>query len=134
MELVDIGDQDDREHDEEDDVTEDEIRSEHAQLGNLAKELETRLRHCVPAHSVPLARPPSNVGGVGFEFAGKGEGNDELEEEALDCNNGDHTGKALDEVEPFQEHHGFEEREEHDDGNGMGNSGQDSTELLATHA
>ena len=34
----------------------------------------------------------------------------------------------------MEEHHDFEEGEEHDDSNGVGDSRQDGTEFLATHA
>lgn len=134
VELVDVGDQNDREHDEEKEVTEEEIRGEHAQLSNLAKELTSRLGQCVPTHSVPFTSPPSDVRGVGLEFTSEGQSDDELEEEALDSDDGDHTRQGLGEAPSFQEHHDFEECEEHDDGDGVGNSGQNSTELLAAHA
>lgn len=43
MQLINLGNQDDREHDKQDDVTEDEIGGKHAELGNLAEVLTSRL-------------------------------------------------------------------------------------------
>lgn len=120
VELINIGDEQDRKHDEEKNMAKDEIRSKHAQFRDLAEELTTRLRDCVPAHSVPLSSPPCDVRGVGLELTSEGESDDKLEEESLNGNNGDHARQCLYEAESFQEHHNFEESEEHDDSNSVG--------------
>jgi len=76
VELVGVGDQQQREHEEEKDVSKDEVGSEHAQFTDLAKELTTRLRNGVPAHGVPLSSPPRDVGGVRLELTSESQGDD----------------------------------------------------------
>lgn len=73
-------------------MSQDEVGSEHAKLTDLAEELTTRLRHSMPAHGVPFAGPPGNVGSVSLELSSQCKRNDELEDESLDGNDGDHAG------------------------------------------
>ena len=134
VEFVGVRDQQDRKHEEEQNVTEDKVGGEHAKLSDLAEEFTTRLRECVPAHRVPLSSPPGDVGGVSLELTGEGAGDDELEEEALNGDNSDHSRQSPGETETLEEHHDNEEDEEHEDSDRVGDGGQDSTELLAAHA
>ena len=134
MELVGIGNQQHREHEEEQEMPEDEVGGKHAEFANLAEELTTRLCDRVPAHRVPFTRPPSNVGCVSLEFTGQDQGDDQFEEESLNGGHSDHSRQGLGKAEVLQEHHDHKEKEQHDHGHGVGNGGQNSTELLAAHA
>lgn len=133
MGLVNEWDQQGRQHDEEQEVAEDEIGSEVTQLSDLAEELTTRLRDRVPTHSVPLAGPPSDVSRVGLELTSERKTNDQLVDESLDSNDCNHAKQGLRKLESFQEEHNFEEGQEHDDGNGMGDGSENRAELLAAH-
>lgn len=115
-------------------MSQNEIGSEHAELSDLAEEFTARLRNGMPSHSVPLAGPPSDIGGVSLELTSESKRDDELEEEALDGNHSNHARQGLDKTEAFQEHHDNKEGEKHDDGNSVSNSSKNSTELLAAHA
>lgn len=134
MELVDVRDTNGWQHDEEQDVAKDEVGREETHLGDLAEEFATRLGQSVPSKRVPLAGPPCYVRGIGAEFSGQSQGDDELVDETLDGNDSDHTGKRLGEVPTLEEVHDLEEDDEGDDGDGVCNSGEHSTELLAAHA
>ena len=134
MELIGIGNQQDRKHKEEQDMSQNEIGSEESKLGDFAKEFTARLGECVPSHRVPFTSPPGNVGGVSLELTSESKGDDELEEETLNGDHSDHASKSPRETEAFQEHHDNEEDQKHDDSNGVRNCGKDSTELLTAHA
>jgi len=134
VELVDVWNAQCRKHDEQNEVSENEVGSEQAELSDLANELTTRLRHGMPAHRVPLPCPPRNIGGILFEFTGEGQSNDQLEDEALESDNSDHSEQSLSEDPSFKEEHDFEESQEHHDGDTVGDGCKDSTELLAAHA
>lgn len=134
MELVGIGDEQNWQHEEQQDVSKDEVGSEETKLGDLAEEFTTRLGDCVPSHSVPLSSPPGNVGGVSLELTSQCQSNDELEEESLNGDDSDHTRQGSGEAETLKEHQHDEEDKENDDGNGVGNGSEDGTELLAAHA
>src|SRR5690242_1419008 len=134
VELVGIGDHQDWEHKEKQDVSQDEIGSEEPKFGDLAEEFTARLGECVPSHGVPFTGPPGNVGSVGLELTSERKCDDELEEETLDGHHSDHTGKRPRETETFQEHHDHKEYQEHDDSDGVGDGSKDSTKLLTAHA
>lgn len=121
MEPVRIWDQQDWKHEEEQDVPQDEVGSEEPKLGDLAKELATRLGECVPSHGVPFTSPPGDVGGIALELTSKSQRDDELEDEALDSDHSDHAGQSPRENEAFEEHQNNKEDQEHDDSNGVGN-------------
>ena len=91
MELVHVRNAQGRQHDKQDEVTEDKVRREVTQFGNLAKELTARLGHGVPPHTVPFSSPPSNVGRVMFELTCQGKSDDELVEPALDSDDSNHA-------------------------------------------
>ena len=91
MELVDKWDDQYGQHEEQDPVAEDEVAGEHSQFDNLAQELAARLRQRMPAHVVPFARPPRDVGRVRLELARQRQRHDELDDEALDGDDGDHA-------------------------------------------
>lgn len=134
MELVNVRNEEGWQHEEQDEVAEDEVSSEEAHFGDLAQEFTSWLRERVPTERVPFASPPCYVGGVRAEFSGERKGNDELVDEALNGDNGNHAQQSLDKAKALQENHDFPEDEEHDDCNSVGNGGQHSTELLAAHA
>ena len=120
MQGVDLRNDNDRHHEEEQEMPEDEVRREHAQLGDLAQELATGLREGVPAHRVPLASPECNVRFVRLELSGQGQADDELKDEALDGDDRDHAGQSPCEVELLEVVHDLEEHEHHDDGDTVG--------------
>lgn len=134
VELVDVGDEQSRQHDEQDDVAKNEVGREEAHLSDLTEELTAGLGQSVPSEGVPLASPPSDVGSIGTELSGKSNGNDELVDETLDGHGGDHAGKSPGEVPSLEEVHDLEEDDEGNDGDGVSNRGKDSTKLLAAHA
>jgi hypothetical protein len=134
MAPIGVWDQQERKHEEKQDVAEDEVGSEHAQLSDLAEEFTTRLRNRVPSHCIPFSGPPGNVGGISLELTSEGKSDDELEEESLDGDNSDHTRQRPREAEAFKEHEDNKEDEEYKDGNGMSDSGEYSSKLLAAHA
>jgi len=111
VDLVDHGNQESWKHDEEENVSEDEIACEVAQLGDFAKELAAGLRYAVPTHAVPFASPPSNVGRVRLEFTSQGQADNEFVNKALNREHCDHTKKGLGKAEAFEEEHDFEECE-----------------------
>lgn len=131
---VNLGDQDEGQHQEEKNVSQHKVGGEHVQLGDLAKELTGRLRDGAPAHRVPFTRPEGNVGLVRLDLASQAERDDQLEQESLDSNNGDHAAERLGKVEAFEDEHGQEEDQEHDDGDGVSDGSQNASELLAAHA
>lgn len=100
-------------------MSEDEVGSEHAKFTDLAQEFTARLRNGVPAHGIPLSSPPRNVGSIRFELTSEGKGDDELEDEALDSNNGNHASQRSREAESLEEHEDDEEDQEHDNSDGM---------------
>lgn len=125
VELVDEGNADGRQHDKEKDVTEDEVSGEQAKLGNLAEIFSARLRHRMPAHGIPLSCPPCDVRGVLPEFTRECQTDNQLEDEALQSDDSDHSQKGLREVPAFKEEHDFPERQKHDDGNTMSDGCED---------
>ena len=134
VELVDVRDAKSRQEDEQNEVPEDKVGGEETQLGNLAKELTARLGHGVPAHGIPLTRPPCNVRLVRLELTSESKRDDQLEDESLERHDGDHAQESLSEDPTFQEEHHLEEGEQHEDGNTVSNGGQDGAKLLAAHA
>jgi len=134
MELVRIRNQQDWKHEEEKDMSQNEVGGEHSQLSNLAEEFTTRLADSVPSHGVPFTSPPSDIGGIGLEFSSKGERDDELEDESLNSDHSNHTGQSPREAEALEEHEDHEEDKEDNDGDGVSNSSQNGTEFLAAHA
>jgi len=134
VELVNVRNTNSWQHDEQQDVAKNKVGGEETHLGDLAKEFTTRLGQSVPSKRVPLAGPPCYVRGIGAEFSGQSQGNDELVDEALDGNGGNHACKSLGEVPSFQEVHDLEEDDKGDDGDGVCNSSKHGTELLAAHA
>lgn len=115
-------------------MAEDEVGREEAHLGDLAKEFTTRLGQSVPSKRVPLASPPCYVGGIGAEFSGQSQGDNELVDEALNGDNSNHARKSLGEVPALQEVHDLEEDDEGNNGDGVCNGGENGTEFLAAHA
>ena len=104
VELVDVWDGDDWKHEEEQEVSQDEICREHAQFGDFAKIFSTRLREGVPTHGVPFASPPSDVCRVGSELASQSKGDDQFEDESLESDNGrSFPSKSSREDPSFQE-------------------------------
>ena len=115
MEGVDVRDQERGKHEEQQQVTQAEVRREVSQLSDLTQELTARLREAHPSHAVPFTGPPSNVGRVGSELTSEGQSNDKLVDETLDGDHSNHTRKSLGEVPAFQEVHDLEEDDEGDD-------------------
>lgn len=109
MELVNIRNDEEWQHDEENDMTEDEISCKHAELGDLAQELTPWLGHGVPSHVIPFACPPSNVGTIRLELTSERERDDELVEEALKSHDSNHAQNGFGKVESFEDKHDFEE-------------------------
>lgn len=101
-------------------MAEDEVTGKHAKLGNLAEELAAGLRERVPAHVVPLAGPPGNIGRIRLELTRQSERNDQLEHKALDGDGGDHAEEHAWETESFEEEHDFEQGEHHHHCNAVG--------------
>ena len=101
-------------------MSQDKVTRKHTQFRDLAEEFTTGLRHRVPAHIVPLARPPSNIGRIRLELTRKRKSDDELEDETLEGDNSDHAEERFGEVEAFEEEHHFEERQKHDDRDTVG--------------
>jgi len=91
MSLVNLGNRNNGQHDEENAMPEDEITSKHAKLGDFAKVFSCWLRHGMPPHRVPFTRPESDIGCVRLEFSGECQGNDELIYESLDGTCSDHS-------------------------------------------
>ena len=131
VELVNIGNEKHWQHEEEQNVSEDKVGSEIAKLSDLAKVLTAGLGDGVPTKCIPLASPPRNVRCVRLELASEGQRNDELVDETLDGDDGDHSQQSLGEAPSFKEEHNFEECQEHDDGYGVGDCSEDRTEFLA---
>jgi hypothetical protein len=131
VELVNVWHQQRRQEQEENDVTQPEVGREETHLGDLAEEFTAGLRKGVPSKSVPLASPPCYVGRVGTEFTRQCQSDDDLEEQSLKGDNGNHTENGLRETPTFQEVHGLEEGEKHDDSNTVSDGSEDSTEFLA---
>ena len=90
-------------------MSQNEVGSEEPKLGDLAKELTARLGESVPPHGVPFTSPPGDVGGIALELASESQRDDELEEEALNGDHGDHAGQSPRENEALEEHQNNEE-------------------------
>ena len=133
MRGVDIGDQDDGCHEEQEHMTKDEVRSEEAHLGHLTKQLTAGLGHRVQTQSVPFPGPEGDVASISLELSSECKVDNELVEPSLDGDDGDHAQKRLREAESLEEKHNLEEGKEHDDSHGVGNGGKDRPKLLATH-
>jgi len=134
MEGVDVRDQERRKHEEQQQVTQAEVRREVSQLSDLTQELTARLREAHPSHAVPFTGPPSNVGRVGSELTSEGQSNDKLVDETLDRERGDHADKHLGEAPSLKEEHDLPHDDKDNNGDGVSDSGQDSTEFFAAHA
>lgn len=131
MGSVDVRDDEEREHQEQKSVSENEIRSEVTHLSSLTEQLTTRLGHGVQSKTVPLSSPEGNVTKIRLELTGKSKVDDDLVEPTLDSNNANHSTESFGETESLKEEHDLEEGEEHEDGHGVGDSGEDRSELLA---
>ena len=134
MEGVDVRDQERGKHEEQQQVTQAEVRREVSQLSDLTQELTARLREAHPSHAVPFTGPPSNVGRVGSELTSEGQSNDKLVDETLDRERGDHANKHLGEAPSLKEKHDLPHDDKDNNGDGVSDSGQYSTEFLAAHA
>ena len=88
----------------------------------------------MPTHRVPFAGPPSDIGCILLELTGERQRDDQLQDESLKCNDGNHAQQSPREVPSFEEEHDFEESQEHDDSNTVCNSSKDGAEFLAAHA
>lgn len=134
MKLVNVGDEERRQHEEEEHVAEDEVGSKVTKLGNLAEKFTTGLGERVPSEGVPLSGPPSDIRCVGAELTSEGDRNNDLVDEALDGNDCNHSEESLRELEALKEEHDKPESNHHDDSDSVSNSSQNSTKLLAAHA
>ena len=105
MEAVDVGDEDGRGEDEEEDVAHEEVRAPERQLDDLDDELARGLRHRVRAEAaaVPLARPPRAVRLVVLELAREEDGDEDLVDRALDEDDDDQTEDRVCDVPELQE-------------------------------
>ncbi|KAI6755917.1 hypothetical protein HG531_005023 [Fusarium graminearum] len=130
---INLGDQDDGRHKEEKPVAKNEIGREHGKFGDLAKELTSRLRDCVPSHRVPLSAPEGDVRRVALELTSETGRNNKLHKEALNRDHGDHTRYSAGEVKALQNEHAQEGNKKEDHSCGMGNSCENTAKLLATH-
>lgn len=133
VELIHVRNAQGRQHDKQNEVTQDKVRREITQFGNLAKELTARLGHGVPSHAVPFSSPPSDVGLIMLELTSQGQGDDELVDEPLDGSHGDHTKNTPGPRPALEEKHDLENGKQDDHGNGMCDGSKDSTELLTAH-
>jgi hypothetical protein len=134
VEHVDLGNQDDRCHEKEQPMTQNEIGCEHGQFGDLAEKLSSRLRDGVSSHGVPLSGPESNVGSVALEFTGKGKRHNELDEKALDASDGDHTRQCAGKVEALENKHTQEGDQQEYNSSSVSDTGENTAKLLAAHA
>ena len=76
MEFVDVRYAKRGQHKEEKDMPENEIRSEHSELGDLADKFTSWLRDRVPSHGVPFSSPPRNVARILLELTCETQSND----------------------------------------------------------
>lgn len=109
MELVNVWHAQSWKHDKQDHVSENEIGGEETKLGDLAKELSSWLRECVPSERIPFSSPPCYVRLVTLEFSGKRKGDDQLVDESLESHHSDHSQKCFGEYPSFEEEHDLPE-------------------------
>ena len=88
----------------------------------------------MPAHRVPLASPEGNVGRISLELASQRQRDNELDDEALNRDHGNHAEERRRELEVLQDEHDFEHDQKDNDRNGMGNGSKNTAKLLAAHA
>ena len=91
MKLVHVGNAKGRQHDEQDQMTQNEVGSEVTQFSDLTEEFTTGLRNGMPTHAVPFTGPPGNVGLVVLEFTSQGQRNNKLVDEPLNGCHGYHA-------------------------------------------
>jgi len=95
VKLVEVRNDKRREHDEEKNVTKEEITREETKLGNLAKEFTARLRHRVPTHVVPFTSPPGDVCSICLELTSECKRYNKLIDEALNSQSSNHAEECL---------------------------------------
>ena len=62
VEFVNVRYSENGKHNEEEEMSQDEIRCKETKFGDFAQVFSTRLGQRMPSHVVPFACPPSNVG------------------------------------------------------------------------
>lgn len=121
--------------DEEQAVAENKVTAKHHGFDNLTQELSGRLGHGHPAQTggVPLTRPPRSVGLIVLEFSSQAQANNQLQDQSLNGNGGNHTKKGLLEHKALQEPHDFKEDDLDNDRDTVGNTRHHGRCLLATN-
>ena len=75
----------------------DEVAGKHGHLNDLANVFAQWLRNCMESQStaVPFARPPGSVGLIVLKLSGEEESDEDLENEPLDRDRGNHTQDGM---------------------------------------
>lgn len=110
----------------------DEVGRVQSHFDDLDDELSSGLTKDMCAQSTvePDTGPPRSVGFVVLEFSRKEDGDQELEDESLNRDDGNHAKDDVRSVPHLKPPHEFEEGNETDDGTKVGNGGHNSTKLV----
>ena len=93
MKLIDEGNQNWGRHNEQQQVTQDEVRTPEGHFHDLHDELSGRLGDGIvsKATAVPFTSPPSSVCFIVFEFTRQEDRNEDLRQGTLNSNNGNNS-------------------------------------------
>ena len=105
VQTVDVGYEDGWREEEEEDVSDEEVRAPQRQLDDLHDELARRLRHRgrAQAAAVPLARPPRPVRLIVLELTREEDGDEDLVDRALYEDDRDETEHGVCDVPQLEE-------------------------------
>lgn len=110
----------------------DEVGRVQSHFDNLDDELSSGLTKNVRSQATvePDTSPPSSVGFVMLEFTRQEDGNQKLEDESLNGDDGNHAQNDVRSVPHLEPPHEFEEGNETNDSTKVGDGSHDGTELV----